>query len=374
MNTKSIPFILLISIVTTLFIRCGNASNQIVPSQPLPRFPVISIEARSVTTFLNFPASIEGEVNSEVRPKVTGYIQKVLVDEGQQVKQGQLLFKLETQSLSQDAVSAKANVNAAQVEVDKLIPLVEKNIISNVQLETAKAKLLQAKGSYNSLNATIDYANIKSPVNGVVGSINYREGALVSALNLDPITQISSIENVYAYFSMNETAFLEFFKNAKGSTVDEKVKTLPKIKLLLANNEVYPKEGTIETVTGNIDQQTGTVTFRAKFNNAGGLLRNGSSGTVMIPTAYENAIVVPTESTYEKQGKTFVYTVVKDSLVATPITILANADKLYVVRSGLEKGSMVLAKGLNKVRPGAKIDPKLTPLDSIVNSYNTVFK
>ncbi|SFS34874.1 efflux RND transporter periplasmic adaptor subunit [Lutibacter maritimus] len=366
--------IIILGIVISISSYGSENTKQAAPKSMVLPFPVVKVVQQNTTSFQKFPASIEGEINSEVRPKVTGYIQDVLVDEGDIVKQGQLLFKLETQSLSQDAAAAKANVNTAQLAVNKLIPLVEKNIISNIQLETAKAQLEQAKSAYNSVIATINYANVKSPVNGVVGSINYRKGALVSASNSLPLTSVSSIENVYAYFSMNEKAFIEFIQNAEGKTIEEKIKALPKVQLELANGKVYEQDGIIETITGDINQQTGSVTFRAKFNNEAGLLRNGSSGTISVPKIYKNALVIPAESTFENQGKKFVYTVQGDSLVNTSISVLDSSDKLYIIESGLQEGTIILAKGVGKVKPGMKIAPILTPLDSITNSFQTVFK
>lgn len=168
--------------ILLLFSSCGDdkSAQQAQGAPQAPTLPVVAIPTKTVTAYTTYPASIEGIVNSQVQAKISGYITDVLVDEGQKVKRGQTLFLLETQTLSQDAAAASANVNAAQVEVDKLKPLVEKNIISNVQLETAKAKLQQAKSGYNSIAANIDYGNIKSPVDGYVGSINLRKGALVS--------------------------------------------------------------------------------------------------------------------------------------------------------------------------------------------------
>ena len=372
---KKNQILILLFLFTLALTSCGNDKKEQAQAKQSPKpFPVIEIVTKTVTAYKNYPTSIEGVVNSEVRPKVSGYITDVLVDEGEAVKKGQLLFKLETQSLNQDAAAAKANVNAAQVEVDKLKPLVEKNIISNVQLETAKAKLAQAKSNYNSIAANIGYANVKSPVDGVVGSINFRKGALVSGQDQRPLTRVSSIDNVYAYFSMNEKSFLSFMNNAEGTSMEDKIKNLPKVKLILANGQEYEKEGKIETISGEIDQKTGTVTFRAKFDNTSGLLRNGSSGTVKVPEVYENALVVPALSTYEQQGKTFVYKVVNDSLIGSSITILAEVNKVYVVKDGVEKGTVILAKGANKVKPGTKIKPQPTSMDSIVNSFNTVFK
>ncbi|WP_394369912.1 efflux RND transporter periplasmic adaptor subunit [Tenacibaculum piscium] len=170
---------------------------------------------------------MEGIINSNVNAKMGGYIQKVLVDEGQKVRKGQVLFRLETQSLNQDASAAKARVNVAQVEVEKLKPLVEKNIISAVQLETAKANLAQAKANYSSVNANIGYATIKSPVNGFVGAINFREGSLINPNNSVPLTTVSDISKVYAFFNLNETAYLDFLQNATGKTFEQAIKPIP---------------------------------------------------------------------------------------------------------------------------------------------------
>jgi membrane fusion protein (multidrug efflux system) len=372
MKTHTFKILTFSAMVIVLF-SCGDKQVEQKAAPILP-YPVVKVVKQNVTTHKNFPATIEGKVNSQVRPKVSGYIKEVLVSEGETVKQGQSLFKLETQSLSQDANAAKANVNAAQVEVDKLKPLVEKNIISNVQLETANAKLIQAKSAYNSIVANIDYANVKSPVDGVVGSINFRTGALVSSQDQQPLTNVSSIDEVYAYFSMNEKEFITFMAEAKGETAKEKLEKFPEVKLRLANGQLFDKPGKIETITGDINTQTGTITFRAKFDNETGLLRNGSSGTILIPRTFENVIVIPAESTFERQGKSFVYEVIGDSLVDKPISILKDANRLYIIDKGIEVGEIILAKGLNRVSPGSKIKPIEKPLDSIVNSFETIFK
>ena len=360
--------------ISFLMLGCGNdKSSQTAASRQVLTFPVITVESRDVTTYKSYPATLEGEVSSEVRPKISGYIQEVLVKEGQRVKRGQTLFRIETQSLNQDAAAAKANMNAAQVEVDKLQPLVDKDIISEVQLETAKAKLAQARSNYNSIGANIDYANVKSPVDGVVGSINFRKGALASTQTQLPLTRVSSISKVYAYFSLNEKNFIQFIKLANGNDIDEKIKNLPKVKLLLATGDQYEKEGSIETIAGDIDPQTGTISFRARFDNTEGILRHGGSGTILVSQTYTEALVVPTLSTYEQQGKTFVYKVQADTLVASAIQITAKSDNLYVIDTGVQKGDSILANGVGKVRSGMQIKPVPTPMDSILNSFDTVF-
>lgn len=357
-----------------LLISCGNDKKANVPQGPKP-FPVVAIPTKTVTSYDTYPTSIEGVVNSEVRAKIAGYITDVLVDEGEQVKKGQLLFRLETQSLSQDAAAAKANVNAAQVEVDKLQPLVEKNIISNVQLETAKAKLQQAKSSYNSINANINYANIKSPIDGFVGSIRLRKGALVSPSNDEPLTTVSDISKVYGYFSMNEKQYLDFIQNAEGNNIAEKIKKMPKVQLFLANGSVYQEEGTIETINSQINAQTGSISFRAVFNNPSRLLTNGNSGKIRIPKVYPEALVVPKESTYEQQGSTYVYKVGKDSTaVSSLIDITTEVDNLYVVSGGVAKGDIIIAKGVAKLRGATKVKPMEVSFDSIAKPIAQVFR
>ncbi|MFZ0488934.1 MAG: efflux RND transporter periplasmic adaptor subunit [Salegentibacter sp.] len=374
MNKYLVPFIAIGLMLSFTACKDSADNSKAQAASQVSPFPVVKVERRTITTYSRYPASLEGEVSSEVRPKIPGYIREVLVDEGEKVKKGQILFKLETESLNQDAAAAKANVNAAQVEVNKLKPLVEKNIISEVQLETAKAKLEQAKSNYNSIAANIGYANVKSPVNGVVGSISYRKGALATPQDPKPLTRISSIEKVYAYFSMNEKDFLNFIQNAEGKTQEEKIKNLPPVKLLLANGEEYSNKGTIETISGDIDPQTGTVTFRALFDNSTGLLRNGSSGTVLVPKTYENAIVIPAVSTFEQQGKKLVYKVQNDSLASHAVEVQDEAGKLYVIKEGVDEGEVILANGVSKVRPGMKIKPQPVAMDSILNSFDTVFK
>lgn len=210
-----------------LLASCQNNTQKQQQGQGAMPYPVVQVPLKTVTGYTSYPVSIEGTINSAVRPKVSGYITAVLVDEGQKVSKGQTLFSIETQSLTQDAGAAKANINVAQVEVDKLRPLVEKEIISKVQLSTAEAKLAQAKANYNSIIASIGYATIKSPVNGFVGAISYREGSLVSPPDPTPLSTVSVTDEVYAFFSMNEKDYLNFIQNAQGSNLTEKIKDIP---------------------------------------------------------------------------------------------------------------------------------------------------
>lgn len=367
--------LLVLGVATLTFTSCKEQPQQAQQqAQALP-YTVVKIPQKDATAYTSYPTTLEGIVNSEVRAKVSGYIQNVLVDEGQKVNKGQALFKLETQSLSQDAEAAKANVNAAQVEVDKLIPLVEKGIISPVQLETAKAQLAQAKSSYNSVVANIGYATVKSPVNGFVGAIPYREGSLVSATSTMPLTTVSDIKQMFAYFSMGESEYLNFLQQTEGKTLQDKVANFPKVELILSNGQTYAQAGTIQTVTGQIDPATGTVSFRAIFDNPSQLLTNGNSGTIRIPKAYKQALVVPQSATFEQQGRTFIYKVDdNNNAISTPISIKDTANELYVIESGVNPGDMIVVKGIGKLRNNTPIQPQEVAFDSIVKPIKPLFQ
>ncbi len=363
-------------IISFIFLSACQDNQQGQPqgAQAMP-YPVVEIPVKTVTGFTSYPASIEGIVNSAVRAKVAGYIKEVLVDEGEPVRKGQTLFLLETESLSGDAGAARANVNAAQVEVDKLKPLVEKGIISQVQLQTAEARLAQAKAAYNSVAANIGYATIKSPVDGYVGAIPYRQGSLVSPGDPTPLTTVSDIDNVFAYFAMNESDYLNFLQTAEGKTLSDKLKNSPPVSLELINGQLYEEKGKIETVTGQINPSTGTVSFRAVFPNPNRILTNGNSGKIRVPKTYENVVVVPEASTYEQQGRIYVYEVQGDTLaVSASIAVKDRVNSLVIVESGIEAGDKIVAQGVGKVRNNTPIIPQPVAFDSVANSLEVVFK
>lgn len=341
-----------------LFTACGKKEEAAPQAGPMP-YPVQTVTKQNATVFEEFTANLEGRQNVEIRPKVDGFIQKIYVDEGQLVKKGQLLFKLETQSLNQDAAAAKAAVNAAQVEVDRLKPLVDRKIISNVQLETAKAGLAQAKANYGSVAATIGYGTITSPVNGVVGSLPYREGALVNFSSEMPLTTVSDSKVMRAYFSMNEKQMLNFTKTFEGATLQEKLKNTPAVSLLLVDGSEYEQKGRLETVSGLVDGTTGTSQFRAEFPNDNAILRSGGNGIVRLPIEQENVVVVPQNAVFEMQGKKMIYVVNKDNTVKSKVievgpTIGVN----YIVTGGLDEGTVIVVEGASKLKDGTAIVPQ----------------
>jgi len=360
-----------------VIVSCGENQDNAAAAQEAPPapFPVTQLQIKTVTGFTEYPATIEGIVNSDVRAKTSGYIEKVYVDEGQKVRKGQVLFKLETQSLSQDAGAAKARINVAQVEVDKLIPLVEKNIISAVQLETAKANLAQAKANYSGVSANIGYATIKSPIDGYVGSINFREGTLISPSDASPLTTVSEIDQVYAFFSFNEAQYINHLQRSEGTTKAERIKNSPDLSLILANGKMYSEKGRIQTSTGQVNQSTGTIKIRAAFDNPNEILTNGNSGRIRFPIEYKDAIVVPQTATFEQQGNVMIFKLGEDNKVETAILeIEGTVDNLYVVGSGLDAKDKIIISGVGKLRNGMVIAPQDTTFEDAIKPIATLFR
>lgn len=363
-----------IGAIATLLIvaSCGKKEEQAPAPGPMP-FPVETVAKQDATIYEEYTANLEGQQNVEIRPKVNGFIQKIYIDEGQVVRKGQLLFKLETQTLNQDAAAAKANVSAAQVEVDRLKPLVDRKIISNVQLETAKARLAQAKASYSAIVANINYGTITSPVNGVIGSLPYKEGTLASATSEMPLTTVSDTKVMRAYFSMNEKQMISFSREFNGSTLQEKLKNTPPVSLLLADGSEYEEKGKLVTVTGLVNETTGTSQFRAEFNNPQAILRSGSKGIVRLPISFKNALIVPQTAVFDMQGKQMIYVVNKDNTVKSKIiTIKTTSGDNFIVEAGLEEGEVIVVQGASKLKDGMAIVPQSKKEETPAPAQDTV--
>ena len=263
----------------------------------------------------------------------------------------------------------------AQVEVDKLVPLVEKNIISAVQLETAKANLAQAKANLSGVSANIGYATIKSPIDGYVGSIHFREGALISPSDTTPLTTVSEIDEVYAFFSFNEAQYIDHLQRSKGQNKAERIKNAPDLTLILANGKEYSEKGRIQTSTGQINQNTGTIQIRAAFDNPNEILTNGNSGKIRFPIEYKDAIVVPQTATFEQQGNIMIFKLGEDNKVVTSILkVQGRVDNLYVVESGVDANDKIIISGIGKLRTDMVISPQDTSFEEAIKPVATLFR
>lgn len=382
-------FLSIILFVTLLFLSsCGNNKIDVYPDgQQILDYPVITLSPQTANLRNIYPATIEGQQNIEIRPKVDGYIEAIYVDEGAMVKKGDRLFKIHAPQYEQEVRTAhaaikiaEANVNSAQMAVNKIRPLVEKNIISNYELEEAeyklqseKALLAQAEATLANASTNVGYTHITSPVSGMVGNLPYKIGSLVTANTPLPLTTVSDISNIYAYFSINEKQLLEL---SDDSDVQSIVTNMPKVELLLSNNSKFSEKGKIEATSGSINTATGSVRVRATFPNPQNRIRSGSSGAVIIPMSVDSAVVVPQKATYEIQGSRFVYLInEEDKAISTPISVMDNSDgHFFVVTKGLKSGDQIALEGLPSLRDGMTIERRQVNSDSIykeLNSSNT---
>ena len=370
---------------------CGGGQKQGVGAdpggpQPPASYQVFTIAPQSATLSNDYPATMQGEQNIEIRPKVDGFVDKIYIDEGSVVKKGQLLFRISAPQYQQDLnnsaaaiSSAEADVSAAQLQVNKTKPLVEKDIISHYELESAeytltarKAALAQAKATYNTAKVNLGYTTITSPVDGVVGSLPFKIGSLVSSTNTQPLTTVSNIGKVYAYFSLNEKQLLDFSRTIKGSTLNEKLTNTPAVTLILSDGTTYPEKGRVETIAGLINTETGSASFRAAFPNPVGLLRSGSSASVRIPQEIKDGILIPQRSAYELQGKHFVYLVdAKGVVKSTEIEIMdLTAGQFYVVTSGLKAGDKIVYDGNSSLKDSATVKPEEMDANKVYQDIN----
>ncbi|RBL89276.1 efflux RND transporter periplasmic adaptor subunit [Chitinophaga flava] len=369
-------------IILSVMSGCGTSSaNQHQEGQQAAALPVLKLGAVPATTFREYSATLEGRTNVEIRPQVEGVLDKIFVDEGAYVKAGQPLFKIndrvytELQSnANASLLAAKANLEKAQLEVDRLTPLVKNNVVSDVQLKTAqaayqaaKAAVAQAQAQLGSAGINVGYTLISAPVSGYIGRIPYKVGALVGRAEPQPLTVLSDVNQMYAYFSMSEADFLKFKNETAGSSIAEKVKQLPAVELKLADNSIYTEKGKIETMEGQFDKTMGAISFRATFPNAAGLLRTGNTGKIRIPEQFSDAVVVPTEATYELQDKVMVFVVADSNKVAgVPITVSGKSGNYYFVEKGLKAGQRIVYSGLDRLQDGVVIAPQQMSLDSLL--------
>lgn len=369
MNKQSFLSLIAASVIIA---SCGKkddkAAQAAAAAQP-KEYKTLTLQPQSATLYTDYPASIQGQQNIEIRPRVEGYIDKIFVDEGAVVKAGQPLFKISAPEYEQEVrtatasiKSAQAAVSSAKLAVNKVRPLVEKEIISKYELETAQynyesamATLAQANASLVNAKTNLGYTTVTSPVDGVVGSIPFRLGSLVSSNTTEPLTTVSSIGNVYAYFAMNEKVLLSFSEGS--GSLAQKIKQLPQVSLLLSDGSTYAEKGKIETVNGLINTETGSVNIRARFPNPRGVIRSGSSTTVRIPNEVKDGLIVPQSATFELQDKIFAVTVGKDGKTKNVnITILENkAGNYYVVTDGLKAGDQIVLEGVAALKDGSQI-------------------
>lgn len=359
-----------IASLALLLTACGGSGKRNMDFSD-NEYPVRTIEAQGSNSETLYPAIIRGVQDVEIRAKVSGFITKLMVKEGERVRAGQLLFVIDNETYQATVRQATASVNAAKAQLntvkltlDNSKQLFTNHVIGQYELETAKnsyesaqAALLQAKAGLASAKEMLSYCYVKSPVSGLVGSLPYKVGALVSPSSVEPLTTVSDNNVMEVFFSVTEKDVLAMTRNAGG--VKGSIENYPTVKLKLADGSMYNLPGKVAKMSGIIDRSTGSVSMIARFSNPNHILRSGASGSIVVPFVASNAIVIPQDAVAQIQDKYFVY-VVDNKNKARYTEIKVNPDndgENYVVTDGLHVGDKIVLKGISALTEGADVTP-----------------
>lgn len=368
MKTKKSLFAA-VALAAAVLSSCGGGGGK--PNFGDNEYAVRTLAAQSADLQSVYPATIKGIQDVEIRPKVSGFITKICVHEGQTVKAGQLLFVIDNVTYQAAVNQAKASVNSAksQLETQKLTyennkSLFEHEVIGAYELEssknsyeTAKASLAQAQAAYTSAKQNLDFCYVTSPASGVVGTLPYKVGALVSASVQQPLTTVSDISTMEVYFSMTEKDALEMSRSA--ASAKDAVAAYPEVSLTLADGTAYAHAGKVVAMSGVIDPALGTVQMKAHFTNPERMLRSGGSGNIVVPHKTAAAVVIPQDAVAQVQDKMFVYIVGQDNKVKySEIRVNSQNDgKTYIVEDGLKAGDRIVVYGITSLTDGMQIRP-----------------
>lgn len=348
---------------------CKEENKQASPKEGTYKTMAVTRGDRTLTT--GYSAAISGVQTVEIRPQVSGMITEILIEEGENVRKDQVLFVIDQKPYKAAYEIAVANVKSAEAALStaKLIldsnkDLYEQDVVSEFDMMTAQNDLIEAEARLalckaEEVNASnnLSYTEVRSPVNGVASMIPYRVGALVNSNISQPLVTVSDDSKVYAYFSMAENQMLDMIQQY--GSLDNAIRQMPEVELIMSNNQRYEYTGKINAISGTISESTGAVSLRAVFNNRNHLLRNGGSGTIIIPTTLTDAIIIPQAATYELQDRIFVYKVIDGKASSTEILVSPqNNGTEYIVESGLEVGDIIVAEGAGLIKEGTIINSK----------------
>lgn len=342
----------------------------------IPELPVIQLKTGDATVYREYPAAVEGVIDVNIRPQVSGILQKYFVEDGAYVTKGQPLFRIDpapfVAALNNARASlhtAEAAVTDAQLEIDKLTPLVTGKIVTDIQLRTAEAVKESALGNAERARADIEtakinlgYTVITAPVSGYIGRLQRKTGSVVGPADPMPLTDISDVHTVHVWFALGEHDFIRFKSQYAGATLADKIRHLPPVDLIQADDSAFPVKGRIDAVNGHFDESTGAISFRASFENQHGLLRSGNTGKIRMGLNFAGQMIVPQSATQEVQDKVFVFLVGGDQkVVKQEIVVSGKIGTDYLVGSGLKAGDQIVYRGFDHLHEGDVIKPK--PVD-----------
>jgi membrane fusion protein (multidrug efflux system) len=347
----------------------GNTENKIHDIE----LPVFQLQSRDTTLHRTYVANINAYQHVELRAKVSGFLEDILVDEGRYVKKGQLMFRLndaefkvQLSEARASLTSALAEVKSAEVELGRVRSLVEKKIVTASDLELANAKLAAAKAKVDEALAkeekakiNLSYANVRAPFDGIIDRILQKRGSLISEGTL--LTSVSDIHAMHVYFKVSEKEYLSYVKSKQAGDRQQS-----KAVLELADGTSYKYPGKIETMEGEFDRETGSIAFRAVFPNPSGLLKHGASGNILLTSAISNALLIPQRSVLEIQDRNYVFVLGDDYKVRMKSFVPeSRIDDLILVRSGLTAGDRIIYEGVQNIKEGSFIKPRMVTADSI---------
>ncbi|MEE9905904.1 MAG: efflux RND transporter periplasmic adaptor subunit [Chlorobium sp.] len=350
---------------------CGGSDGTDGGPQAM-ELAALKLRTGSAVVMQEYPARIEGKANVEIRPQVDGILEKIYVDEGSLVKAGQPLFRIDGSLYREQynqAVAAQHSAEAAaaiaKLDVDKLAPLVQNKVVSDIQLKAAKASFQaaqanveQARAAAHSARINLGYTVISAPTGGYIGTIPFRTGSLVGRSASKPLTLLSDVREVYGYFSMSEADFMQFRRQYAGATIEEKIRSVPPVTLLLADGSAYGKKGVLEMVGGQFDESTAAIVLRAVFQNENGLLRTGNTGRIRLESRFEGIILVPQAATVEMQDKVFVFRLdQKGQVRRTAFTVTGKSGNSYIAGPELRPGDVIVTSGLGRLQDGMPVKP-----------------
>lgn len=363
-NMRTTIIYLSVSLCLVMLMSC-NSQEQ---TGEQPDYPVITLTTSSAEVVETYTGSIQGRQDIDIYPQVEGKIERVCVEEGEKVKKGQTLFIIDQVPYRASLRTAEANVHAAEAQVataqldyESKQELFRENVISEYELSSARnalsvaqAGLEQAKAEAMNARNSLSYTEVKSPSDGIVGTLPYKAGALVSASLAQPLTTVSDNAEMYIYFSMTENQLRQLIR--KYGTPEKAIPQMPQIELRLNDGSMYNEKGRIATFSGLINRETGNVSVRSVFPNPDKMLWSGGIGNVIIRRTVDDCIVIPQNVTYELQDKIVVYKVVDNRAIATFITVERLHDgKTYIVTDGLRPGDVIISDGIGQVKDGMKI-------------------
>ena len=356
--------IIFVVLCLPLLYSCGAPQQQETDTA----YKTLTIKSGDQILKTGYTATLRGRQNVEIRPQVSGIITEICINEGDAVHKGQTLFiidqipyKAALQTAIANVKSAEAKLATAKLTADSKAELYKEQVVSEFDLQTARneqiaaeAALAQAKAQEVNARNDLSYTEVKSPVDGVASMIPYRVGALVNSSITEPLVTVSDDSEVYAYFSMTENQILDFVQQY--GSLKKAIEHLDKVELTMSNGKTYSSLGKVDAISGTIDEGTGAISLRAVFSNPDQFLRNGGSGTVVVPTVKKQCIIIPQAATYELQNRIFVYKVVDSKAQSAPVEVFRlNNGTEYVVEDGLASGDVIIAEGAGLVREGTII-------------------